>query len=66
MTHLDHAGHVCLPDGSVLRLDFELGRWVATFYRPDLSQRTCISGCLDEMRTVVAAWAAAALSTSPP
>jgi hypothetical protein len=56
---LDHPGHIRLPDGSVLRLDFELGRFVATHYRPDMTIRNCVRGGFDEVRAAIAAWAAA-------
>ena len=56
---LDRPGHLRFPDGSVLRLDFELGRFVARFYRPDMTIRDCARGELDEMRAAIAAWAAA-------
>jgi hypothetical protein len=54
---LDHPGHIRLPNGSVLRLDIELGRFVATFYRPDMTVRDCVRGGFDEMRAAIAAWA---------
>ena len=56
---LDRPGHLRFPDGSVLRLDFELGRFVARFYRPDMTTKARVRGGFDEMRAVIAAWAAA-------
>ncbi|ORB83531.1 hypothetical protein B1987_06525 [Mycobacterium kansasii] len=29
-------GHQRLPDGSLLRVDIELGRWVGSLYTPDM------------------------------
>jgi hypothetical protein len=38
------AGHYRFPDGSVLRVDFESGRWVGTLYAPSLTIQTQIVG----------------------
>jgi hypothetical protein len=37
-------GHYRLPDGSVLRVDFERGRWVGTLFAPSLTIKTQIVG----------------------
>ncbi len=38
------SGHRRLPDGGLLRVDFEMGRWVGTLYTPSLSIKTQIVG----------------------
>jgi hypothetical protein len=55
----NHAGHRRLNDGSVLRLDFELGRWVGCHYRPNLTVGAIVRGRLDEVAAVLDSWAAA-------
>jgi hypothetical protein len=47
-------GHHRLADGSLLRVDIELGRWVGTLYTPDMRVRTEIVGSDVEVH----AWAA--------
>jgi hypothetical protein len=47
-------GHHRLPDGSVLRVDFEMGRWVGTLYLPSLTIKTQIVGTDAQVH----AWAA--------
>lgn len=37
-------GHYRFPDGSVLRVDFERGRWVGTLYAPSRTIKTQIVG----------------------
>ncbi len=37
-------GHYRLPDGGVLRVDFEMGRWVGTLYAPSMTIKTQIVG----------------------
>jgi hypothetical protein len=37
-------GHHRLPDGSVLRVDFEMGRWVGTLYLPSMTIKTQVVG----------------------
>jgi len=37
-------GHQRLPDGSVLRVDNERGRWVGRLYTPELNVKTQIVG----------------------
>jgi len=48
------SGHYKLPDGGVLRVDFERGRWVGTLYAPSMTIKTQIVGS----DTQVHAWAA--------
>jgi hypothetical protein len=47
-------GHHRLPDGSVLRVDFEMGRWVGTLYAASMTIKTQIVGRDAEVH----AWAA--------
>ena len=49
-----HTGHYRLPDGGVLRVDFEMGRWVGTLYLPSMRIKTQIVGSDAEVH----AWAA--------
>ena len=37
-------GHHRLADGSLLRVDIELGRWVGSIYTPDMQVRRRIVG----------------------
>ncbi len=37
-------GHHRLADGSLLRVDIELGRWVGSLYTPDMRVKTQIVG----------------------
>ena len=37
-------GHHRLVDGSLLRVDIELGRWVGTLYTPSMRVKTQIVG----------------------
>ena len=37
-------GHCRFTNGSVLRVDFELGRWVGTLYAPSMTIKTQIVG----------------------
>ena len=48
------SGHRRLPDGGVLRVDFEMGRWVGTLYAPSMTIKTQIVGS----HAQVHAWAA--------
>ena len=57
MWHLNRTGHQKLSDGSVLRIDAELGRYVASFYNSDITLRAYRCGTLDAMKAVVAGWA---------
>jgi hypothetical protein len=47
-------GHYRLPDGGVLRVDFERGRWVGTLYTPSMTIKTQIVGSDAQVH----AWAA--------
>jgi hypothetical protein len=47
-------GHHRLPDGGVLRVDFERGRWVGTLYAPSMTIKTQIVGTDAQVQ----AWAA--------
>jgi hypothetical protein len=46
-------GHHRLPDGSLVRIDIELGRWVGRLYTPDMSVTAQIVGTDAEVH----AWA---------
>jgi hypothetical protein len=46
-------GHYRFPDGSVLRVDFERGRWVGTLYAASMIIKTQIVGSDAEVH----AWA---------
>jgi hypothetical protein len=48
------SGHHRLPDGGVLRVDFERGRWVGTLYAPSMTIKTQIVGSDAQVH----AWAA--------
>ena len=58
MTKWPHGGHTSLPDGGVVRLDFELGRWVATHYSPDMTVLRLRRGNFIDMRALAAYWSA--------
>jgi hypothetical protein len=61
--HLESRGHISLSDGSVIRLDLELNRWVASYYRADHTLRAYSYGRLERMATLIDLWQAA--MTSP-
>jgi hypothetical protein len=44
-------GHHRFPNGSVLRVDLEMGCWVATLYAPSMTIKTQIVGSDAEVRT---------------
>jgi hypothetical protein len=46
-------GHHRLPDGSLVRVDIELGRWVGTLYTPEMKVKIRIVGSDAEVH----AWA---------
>jgi hypothetical protein len=48
------SGHYRLPDGGLLRVDFEMGRWVGTLYASSMTIETQIVGSDAEVH----AWAA--------
>lgn len=62
-----HVSHICLGDGSVLRLDLEVGRWRARWYAADMSLMCYACGPHPQMLTVVNGWLDAYLAslTSP-
>jgi len=47
-------GHYRFPNGSVLRVDLEMGRWVGTLYAPSMTIKTQPMGSDAEVH----AWAA--------
>ena len=53
MSTMTRIGHCRLPNGSVVRVDFEMGRWVGTLYAPSMTVKTQIVGS----DTEVHAWA---------
>ena len=44
MNTIHGTGHRRLPDGSLLRVDIEIGHWVGRLYTPDLHVKTRITG----------------------
>jgi hypothetical protein len=48
------SGHYRLPDGALLRVDFEMGRWVGTLYSSSMTIKTQIVGSDAQVH----AWAA--------
>ncbi|AGB22037.1 hypothetical protein Mycsm_01641 [Mycobacterium sp. JS623] len=50
---ISRTGHHRLPDGSLLRVDSELGRWVGTLYTPEMKVKIRIVGSDAEVH----AWA---------
>jgi hypothetical protein len=55
-TVLARTGHIRAADGSVVRLDVEMGAYVARYYRPDMSVRAVVSGSLAEVQTAMKGW----------
>lgn len=55
-TILNRPGHIRAADGSVVRLDVEMGRYVGRYCRPDMSVRAVVSGSLAEVQTVTRGW----------
>ena len=55
-TILDRTGHIRAADGSVVRLDVEMGTYVARYYRPDMSVRAIASGPLAKVQTAMKGW----------
>jgi hypothetical protein len=43
-------GHYRFPDGSVLRVDLEMGRWVGTLYAPSMTIKTQIIDRFGDLR----------------
>jgi hypothetical protein len=57
MTNILHRpGHIRAADGSVLRLDIEMGAYVGTYYRADMSVRAIAFGSLAEVQTAMKGW----------
>lgn len=55
--HLSHSGHVRLGDGSVLRIDVQLGEWCASYYlAPRMSLHMYGHGSLEAMSDLVDLW----------
>jgi hypothetical protein len=57
---LDRTGHIRAADGSVVRLDVEMGAYVATYYQPDMSVRAIARGSLAKVQTAMKRWTFAA------
>ena len=55
-TILDHTGHIRAANGSVVRLDVEMGTYVARYYRPNMSVRAVVSGSLVGVQTAMKGW----------
>jgi hypothetical protein len=53
---LTHTGHIRLSDGSVIRLDIESGHYVGTYYRPDMTTRSRVTGNLNRVQASMEAW----------
>ncbi|HZA11999.1 hypothetical protein [Mycobacterium sp.] len=56
-TILNRPGHIRAADGSVVRLDVEMGTYVGRYYRQDLSVRAVVSGSLAEVQAAMRGWA---------
>lgn len=59
---LPRPGHVLLPDGELLRLDYEFGpnhqlRYVASEYLPDHTERRHVRGDLEQVTGWLDTWA---------
>ena len=59
-TILGRTGHIRAADGSVVRLDIEMGAYVATYYRPNMSPMAMVRGSLAEVQTAMKRWTFAA------
>jgi hypothetical protein len=53
---LNCPGHIRAADGSVVRLDREMSRYVGTYYGPDLSIRTVVYGSLADVQKAMRGW----------
>jgi hypothetical protein len=51
---LTRTGHHRQPDGSVVRVDIEMGRWVGSLYTPEMKLKAQVVGSYPEVR----AWTA--------
>jgi hypothetical protein len=60
-----HTGHYRLADGSLLRVDFELDRFVGTLYTPGISVKSQIRGSAAEVHAWVDEIAAGYPSAAP-
>jgi hypothetical protein len=49
-------GHIRHIDGSVIRVDFERGHYVGTFYTPDMHIKAQAMGSLAEVHSVMSSW----------
>jgi hypothetical protein len=59
-------GHYRFPNGSVLRVDLEMGCWVATLYAPSMTIKTQIVGSDAEVHAWAASLAAIASAATNP
>lgn len=55
-TILNRSGHIRAADGSVVRLDMEMGAYVGTYYRPDMSIKAVVFGSLATVQTTMRGW----------
>jgi hypothetical protein len=55
-TILNRPGHIRAADGSVVRLDIEMGTYVGRYYRPDMSIREVVIGSLAQVQTAMRGW----------
>jgi hypothetical protein len=53
-----HTGHYRLADGSLLRVDTQMGHFVGTFYTPALEVKTQVQGSAAQVHAWVDAIAA--------
>jgi hypothetical protein len=53
---LNRPGHIRAADGSVVRLDVEMGKYVGRYYWPDLSVRAVVYGSLAEVQIAMRGW----------
>jgi hypothetical protein len=51
-----HTGHQLLSDGSLVRLDYELGSYVGRYYRADMTVRSRVTGEYSDVAAVVTGW----------
>ncbi len=53
---IGHTGHVRGIDGSVIRVDFERGRYVGSLYAPDKRIKAQVTGTRAEVHSAILAW----------
>jgi hypothetical protein len=53
---MTHPGHRHLGDGSLVRLDIELGRYVGRLYGPDLTVRETVVGTHEHVNHRMREW----------